>query len=41
MMPAASGGGMKIDIRGTATPPAAPKPPFEIPVNMIATTATG
>ena len=41
MMPAASGGAMKIDIKGTAMPPAAPNPPLEIPVSRIATTATG
>ncbi len=41
MMPAASGGAMKIDISGTATPPdPPPKPPFEMPVIRIATTAT-
>ena len=43
MMPAASGGAMKIDISGTATPPAPPpKPPLAMPVsNLTATTATG
>ena len=42
MIAAASGGAMKIDIRGTATPPEPPpKPPFAIPVSRIANTATG
>ena len=42
MMPAASGGAMKIDISGTATPPEpTPKPPLAMPVIRIARTATG
>ncbi len=42
MMPAASGGAMKIDISGTATPPEPPpKPLFEMPVISIAIAATG
>ena len=42
MIPAASGGAMKIDISGTATPPEPPpKPDFEIPVIRIAAIATG
>ncbi len=42
MMPAASGGAMKIDISGTASPPEpVPKPPFTMPVRRIAKVATG
>ena len=42
MMPAASGGAMKIDMIGTASPPdPAPNPPLAMPVSRIANTATG
>ena len=42
MMPAASGGATKIDISGTASPPApVPNPPLTMPVRRMATIATG
>ena len=41
MIAAASGGAMKIDIRGTAMPAAPPpKPLFDTPVSRIAKIAT-